>query len=178
MMVNYFFTADQHFGHSNVIKYCQRPFSSVAEMNDEIIIRHNEIVRPNDVVYHLGDFAFKHHQLYVQCLNGRHFLVKGNHDSSKELKVANFIKVELATMFKLKDSGIFIWLSHYAHRVWPQCHYGAMHLYGHSHGKLPGFGKSMDVGVDTNDYRPYALDEILSTLDKIPNEHLNNEREN
>ena len=59
-----------------------------------------------------------------------------------------------------------IFLSHYGHRVWNKSHHGAIHLFGHSHGTLPMFGKSMDVGVDTNNLYPYHLDEIMDIMFK------------
>ena len=52
-------------------------------------------------------------------------------------------------------------MSHYSHRVWSYSHHGSIHLYGHSHGNLPGFGRSFDIGVDTNDMKPYSIDEIV-----------------
>lgn len=76
------FTSDQHFGHQNIIKYCNRPFSSVTEMNEEIIRRHNEVVKPEDYVFFLGDFSmsFKSVELYAKRLNGKKHLIPGNHD--------------------------------------------------------------------------------------------------
>jgi calcineurin-like phosphoesterase family protein len=64
------------------------------------------------------------------------------------------------------DKKTHIFLSHYAHRVWNGSHKGVIHLYGHSHGSIPDYGKSMDVGVDTNNLKPYSLDEILSIMNK------------
>ena len=58
-MVNTFFTSDTHFGHANIIKYCNRPFSSLEEMNSTIIRNWNEMVKPEDTVFFLGDFCFK-----------------------------------------------------------------------------------------------------------------------
>ena len=54
---NFLFTANEHYGHANIIRYCNRPFTSVDEMDTEIIQRHNEIVKPKDVVIHAGDFT-------------------------------------------------------------------------------------------------------------------------
>jgi calcineurin-like phosphoesterase family protein len=53
----FFFTADEHYGHANIIRYCNRPFTSVDQMDAEIIQRHNEIVGLKDVVIHAGDFT-------------------------------------------------------------------------------------------------------------------------
>ena len=56
--MNRYFTADTHFGHGNIIKYCNRPFKNHLEMDDELIRRWNNVVSNEDEVYHLGDFEF------------------------------------------------------------------------------------------------------------------------
>lgn len=57
--MNIFFTSDTHFGHNNIIKLSNRPFSSVEEMNEGLIERWNDVVGAEDIVYHLGDFSLK-----------------------------------------------------------------------------------------------------------------------
>jgi calcineurin-like phosphoesterase family protein len=77
-----FFTSDPHFDHNNVIKYCERPFRDVGEMNRELIYRHNQKVGPEDRVFHLGDFSLNKRApgLYLPQMNGTHYLIAGNHD--------------------------------------------------------------------------------------------------
>jgi calcineurin-like phosphoesterase family protein len=78
------FTSDHHFGHTNILKYEKeaRPFETVEEMNEALIDRWNAVVRDNDMVFHLGDFAFgKHHISLAGRLKGRKKLVLGNHDT-------------------------------------------------------------------------------------------------
>lgn len=85
---NVFFTSDTHFCHSNVIGFCKRPFSSVEEMDEALIKAWNEVVPPNGIVFHLGDFAFGDIEKWrpiVSKLNGDIVLIKGNHDI-KQLK--------------------------------------------------------------------------------------------
>lgn len=77
-----FFTSDFHIGHAAIIKYCNRPFKDVNEMNDEIVLRFNSIVKSEDVCFHLGDFAFNEKLVapFLTRLNGTHHLISGNHD--------------------------------------------------------------------------------------------------
>ena len=79
-----FLISDTHFMHSNILKYCNRPFKDVEEINQYIIKRLNSIIKKNDIVYHLGDFAFGNLDYIsdiVLKLNGRIRLILGNHDS-------------------------------------------------------------------------------------------------
>lgn len=83
-MVSTWFTSDTHFGHKNILEYEKdaRPFSSVEEMNEQLIINWNNAVRPQDIIYHLGDFAFGKHNIDIAVrLNGRKRLILGNHDT-------------------------------------------------------------------------------------------------
>ena len=78
-----FFTSDQHFGHHNIIDYCDRPFGDVGEMDEVIIAGWNETVGVEDEVWVLGDFAMGDRARglgYLQRLNGTKYLVAGNHD--------------------------------------------------------------------------------------------------
>lgn len=79
-----FLTSDTHFGHANIIKYCDRPFESVGHMNEEMVRNWNKRVGPSDTVYHLGDFAMGPKDLwpgYRKYLNGRIIFTVGNHDT-------------------------------------------------------------------------------------------------
>jgi calcineurin-like phosphoesterase family protein len=77
-----YFTSDHHFWHTNIIKYCNRPFVSVEEMNEALIQNWNDLVLPEDEVYYLGDFsmAARPVEIYTSRLNGIKYLVPGNHD--------------------------------------------------------------------------------------------------
>lgn len=162
-----FFTADTHFDHKNIIRYCNRPFQSVKEMNESIIDNWNTTIGKNDFVYHLGDFAFADAQRQEQIarsLNGSIHLIRGNHDRQipkcfQSVTYLNEIRVEDPDSPHGKQ---VIVLCHYAMRVWNKSHYGAWHLYGHSHGTLENDPNSLsiDVGVDTNNFKPYSYDDV------------------
>ena len=82
-MAKHFIIADTHFYHKNIIEYAERPFQSVAEMNDALVKNWNSVVSPEDIVYHLGDVAFGNRSNFVNIihrLNGQIILIKGNHD--------------------------------------------------------------------------------------------------
>lgn len=75
-------TSDPHFWHSNVIKYCNRPFATSEEMNEALVRNWNAVVAPEDLVYVLGDFALAARavETILPRLNGRKILILGNHD--------------------------------------------------------------------------------------------------
>ena len=85
MNENVWFTSDTHFNHANIIKYCNRPFASVEEMNEKLIENWNSVVGKDDLTWCLGDFCLgpdqkKHIPELVSKLNGRINLILGNHD--------------------------------------------------------------------------------------------------
>jgi len=161
----YWFTADEHYYHSNIIKFCNRPFSSVIEMNEEIIRRNNEVVENNDIVVHAGDFAFKSsHESVVKLikqLKGIHIFVRGSHDK--------WLNDRSHEIWEINIKGIYVVVCHYAMRVWPKSHFNSILLYGHSHGGLEPIGKSYDVGVDSNNFYPYSFEQIKDIMKHRPN---------
>lgn len=176
--VRIFFTADHHFGHANIIKYCNRPYTSVTEMDRDLIARWNAVVGENDVVYHLGDFTLGgpcKAQRYFAQLNGVIHALPGSHDirwfDKQEYlsRSGHVIQCEpplktLELCFENNPRPLVIVLCHYAMRVWDRSHYGAFHLYGHSHGRLPPQGRAMDIGVDVRP-EPFELEEIKTLLE-------------
>lgn len=176
-MKNTWFISDTHFGHANIIKYSNRPYSHVDEMNEALIQNWNALVKPDDIIYHLGDFAFMQWRDFSQMvwkLNGHIQFIRGNHDKmidQHEVELLRSGKIEtIQNYLEIKPAGQMIVLFHYGQRVWNKSHHGSIHLYGHSHGSLPPHGKSVDVGVDckeiTAEYRPIHLDEVTTYMSK------------
>lgn len=163
------FTADQHFGHKNIIKYCDRPFSSIEEMDSEIISRWNSVVKPSDNVYVLGDFTLQTNALrYGELLIGNKFFIQGSHDYRWFGNVPhwNYLPPIHSLRYKRKgDHPLVIVLCHYSIRKWYKSHYGSYHLYGHSHcGINDPLPNSMDVGVDCHNFYPVSLEQVLEKL--------------
>lgn len=161
-----FFTSDHHFGHSNIIKYCNRPFKNVDDMNESMIKNWNEVVKSGDTVYYVGDFCFDPNPAkFLYRLNGKKILIKGNHDG-KPKKEHGWSHI--CDYNEVKHEKQHIVLCHYAMRVWNRSHYGAWMLYGHSHGSLPDDPQllSIDVGVDCHEYRPISFEEIKNIMSR------------
>lgn len=159
-MKHIYFTSDTHFGHANIIKYCNRPFSSVDEMDDYLITKWNETIPPDGVVYHLGDFAFYRNKREVTALlsklNGQKILVVGNHDHEATRKSPGWYAIYRTCTVGISGKSLFL-----AHH--PKDHFlGDIHLHGHTHNTIPATPRKRDVGVDTvPGYRPLALHEVL-----------------
>lgn len=172
-MTNIWFTADTHFGHANIIKYSNRPFDNVEEMNNALISNWNKVVGDKDIVYHLGDFCFGNPRNYITQLNGDIVhLIRGSHDKNSQqyIDCGNLIIIQPDGLHDEYGNPRFITLGHYAMRSWHLSHYASWHLFGHHHGNLEPYGLSFDVGVDCWGYFPVSLDEVaekMKTLNPI-----------
>jgi len=168
--MNFFFTADLHFGHKGILKHTDRPWKSCEEMDQALIDNWNNIVPPKkSFIYVIGDFAWKDHEKYLQRLNGHITLITGSHDRMSKVKLASFHNVfEGSKMISLQTNdnrSLKFFADHCCHRVWEKGHYGLPHIFGHSHGRLKTFNMSVDVGVDNKklcDYEPIPLDILLT----------------
>ena len=98
---------------------------------------------------------------WFNALHGKKILIVGNHDSKACLKLP---WKEVCEVKQIRYKGHRIWLSHYAHRTWPNSYHGALHLYGHSHGMLADYRRSMDVGVDVHEFKPISGDQVVEML--------------
>lgn len=171
MRHNEFVTGDTHFGHKAVIRYEDRPWETVDEMDEALIESWNKKVPARGaIVYHLGDFSFRRQEeteAIFHRLNGTIRLIRGNHDHRK-------LKGFLAEHFDWvrdyyeckNDAGMKVVMSHYPLLTWNKCHHGSWMLHGHSHGNLKDTGcRRMDVGVDTHpSHEPYSYDEVLEFM--------------
>lgn len=170
-----FFTADHHFGHSNIIKYENRPFANAQEMDEEMIKRWNQRGGPKDQVYHLGDVSLLRPETTKEILdrlNDKIYLVKGNHDKSvlKPVCAKRFEWIKDYHFLKVPN-GPMIALMHYCLRVWDRKRHDVQHLFVHSHSNLPEIKEELavNVGVDCWDFYPASLEELKSKMEeKMP----------
>ena len=187
--MNYWFTSDYHFFHKNIIKYENRPFKSVEEMNETIIKKHNERVKDGDIVYFLGDYAFyasKAKQFrgegmpiraenILKKLKGKFQMIRGNHDkSTNKINIPNYRII-------LNKGGIYINLIHRPQDtvIYDYSYYYPLTLAGHVHSKWQTkeiekdgkIGLIVNVSIENNNYYPFKFDEILTIYHRWLNSH-------
>lgn len=181
--VNTWFTSDLHLNHSKIIEYCNRPFSSVEEMNESLINNWNSIVKPNDIVFCLGDIALGGSTAWntlIPRLNGKIHLILGNHDVKnwKESYRNLFESVSEQLTIEI-DKKTFI-LTHFPllcyHGTWGT-EMNIWNLIGHVHTLRSNnsgkdferlqylFPTQYDVGVDFNNYTPISFQEVKEKID-------------
>lgn len=177
-----FFVSDTHWWHTNIIKYCNRPFDTVEEMNEKLISNWNSVVNKEDTVFHLGDFAFcgpTKAKVILEQLNGNIILVKGNHDYDSILKLFNKVYDQLI----IKIGEELIYLNHFPFLTYAGAYRENVYqLFGHVHsckhsdniedeevktilegdiGRLQYLlPRQYDVGVDNNNFTPITWKQI------------------
>ncbi len=149
--------SDTHFGHSNVIEYGRRPFSSCAEMDDFMVTAWNETVRDQDIVYHLGDVYFHNGFEALPKLKGRKRLVLGNHDDPKDKYLySSFQQISAWRMFP--EFGIL--LTHVPVHESALRVKNLINVHGHIHQRSLMDPRYACVSVEHTDYRPINIDEL------------------
>lgn len=168
-----FFSADTHFGHANIIRFCDRPFRTVEEMDETLVANWNDRVGGNDTVYFLGDLFFRASADRVKDilgrLKGRKHLVIGNHDLSwmdRELVGRHF--VEASNFLDVSDGGRHLVMCHYPLLCWGGEGKSWM-IHGHIHNNrhmdywplLQVRERVLNAGVEINGYAPVSFEELL-----------------
>jgi calcineurin-like phosphoesterase family protein len=180
---NIFFTSDTHFYHKNIINFCKRPFNDLQEMHKEIIRMWNETVRPNDIVFILGDIIFGGANAYEEILpqlNGKKYLILGNHDYKNFTtnKCKYFEAVYDKMFIAVNDQEII--LNHEPLLCFGgQLNNHIWHLFGHVHTTkdlnlkgncdaqrmfLMATPTMYDVGMDFNDYKPISFAKVKEII--------------
>ena len=191
-----FLTSDSHWGHSNILHLCNRPWLRpgdmvdhpggykvwaspeikelrTLEMDEALIDRWNAVVGKRDLVYHLGDFAYNKTwttqdlDKVFNRLNGKIILVKGNHGKLAWGCRSRF-HAAYDGLAEVDVDGQTVVLCHYAMRTWKGSHRGAFHIYGHSHGTLSDDpnSRSFDVGVDCHNFAPISFEQVKEIMSK------------
>jgi calcineurin-like phosphoesterase family protein len=182
-----FYISDTHFGHANILHFDNRPFGSVADMEDEMVKRWNAVVKPGDTVYILGDFCWQKEPEWIRILNrlnGGKVLIRGNHDLKNPSVRLRGMFQDIKEYKEITDNGRHIIMCHYPILFYkaaynPDCYM----LCGHVHTTRENdfldkwkdelrktrtrigdsYGQIINVGcmLPYMDYTPRTLDEIL-----------------
>ena len=178
------YAADTHFGHANIIRLCNRPFSDVTEMDETMIRNWNKVVNQDDIVYIVGDFCFRNDLgagYYLSRLNGKKILVRGNHDKWIEADAAAAAMlhsvVNITHTFDQSLSGHHISLCHYPLMTWPGK--DSYMVFGHIHNNTnldfwPYIRKNerlLNAGVDINNFCPVTLEQLIHNNKKFKEVH-------
>lgn len=150
--------SDTHFGHANIIKYCNRPFKSTEEMDDTIIKNWNSVVKDGDIVYHLGDVYMGKTPGFLSNLKGRKRLILGNHDNGKDqLLQKTFQKIDVWRMFP--EFGLL--LTHVPVSLNTLSEKCPVNVHGHIHNDDKAYGKQYrNVSVEVVNYTPVNIETL------------------
>ncbi|MBU0459462.1 MAG: 2'-5' RNA ligase family protein [Nanoarchaeota archaeon] len=156
---------DLHLDHTNIIKYCKRPFNSTKEMNDTLVKNWNRTVKKNDVVLFLGDLAFgkgsRKTDYWLKKLNGNIIFVRGNHDKSNEIDFYESVMV--------RYGGHRLFVTHDPRDI--PAKWDGWSICGHHHNNKPDEfplinkkTKRINVGVELIDYKPILIDDLIKEI--------------
>ena len=176
-----YYIADMHLGHRNVLRFDNRPFETVEEMEEKVIQNWNGRVTEEDTVYVLGDAFWKSENdsvRVIQRLNGHKRLIRGNHDRVHGR--LRFYWESIEHYAEIKDGDTLVILSHYPILFYRNQHYGAVMLYGHVHNShewqqvekwkreqwamdIPSRLINVGCMMDYMGYTPRTLEELLAS---------------
>lgn len=166
-----FFVSDTHFGHKKILKHENRPFETVEEMNENLIIAWNQVVPEDGYVVVVGDFCWNKKDQFkylTKILHGEKIFVKGNHDNMPICKTwPDMLSV------KVEDDDFehdyqYIVCCHFPMSVWDKSHYGSWHVHGHIHSRpLSQKKHRYHVGVDVNPhYAPISYSALKEKINQ------------
>ena len=180
-----FFTSDTHFGHTNIITFCNRPFKNVEEMNETLIENWNKVVGKDDIVFHLGDFCLGGPEEWTRILerlNGKIYLIVGNHDIRNIAQGYRGSFEHIAMQMYIEIGKRKIFLNHCPFLCFGGAYKDTWQLFGHVHTSPRStnidtprlnalFPTQYDVGVDNNNFAPVSYKEVRSTILKQVEEY-------
>ena len=166
-----YFTSDTHFGQERSRIISKRPYETVEEMTEDLIAKWNETVKPEDTVYHCGDFGLYE---YRKFLNGKIVLICGNYEddmSDEELYEYGFDEVHRGT-YSIKYNGTVITMQHEPYKIRDKRHLnksGIINLFGHLHKLCLAKEYGVNVGVDLHNFKPIDIDTVMFYVNGIKN---------
>lgn len=176
-MTNTYITSDLHFSHKKILQFSPKRkevlnCETIEDMNEALIKHWNETVRPEDTIYHLGDFMFPNKDTKLKDilprLNGKKIFILGNHDNIKWFEALNDHTLELHQYLEINYNGKDIILFHFPIVAWNKMEHESLHFFGHCHGSYnPEDNKSLDCGFD-NHFKILTMEEAIQIADSKP----------
>lgn len=180
-------TSDTHYGHANMvagisewkdISRC-RPFITIDEMNDVLVTNINNVVKEQDLLFHLGDWSLGGSENIERFRKRLHVkeihLITGNHNAfiRKNMEHYGHFFHILPDLYTITIDKTFLVLCHYPLASWEKCSHGSLMLHGHIHSNpltKHKIGRILDIGIDgSTEFRPYNLrEEIIPFLKNQP----------
>ena len=164
MARNIFFISDTHWGHENIIYHCNRPFEDHHDMDNEMIRKWNERVQPEDLVIHLGDFAWsiQHAKRVRMQLNGTIQLIIGNHDPVIKLaQTGMFQKMMESKKGESIDASLKgVLFTHRPIIMNGQC----INVHGHTHNLENTKANHVNISCEHTNYAPLTLEELQKLI--------------
>jgi calcineurin-like phosphoesterase family protein len=172
---NTFFISDPHFDHVNILRYANRPFRSVEEMNDTILRRYNEVVRDDSLVFFLGDMAFgrgsRTPKWWLSQLRGHIIYIKGSHDHG--IRPTN--TVDCHDVYVLDTGAGKVLLTHEPSQAHDRFRKEQVKMewewmiHGHTHDTrlINVQRRSVCVCVEAINYRPISLQQIREAINGV-----------
>lgn len=169
-MSNIFFSSDLHLGHENFLTFVDddgnliRPFSSVEEMDEMIIERHNKVVGPSDKWYCLGDLGFDMPNLEAKLsrMNGKKRLILGNHDYPRKRDFEMYFRHFEKVMESRRIGNVLF--THRPVYLGPHEVKIAANVHGHIHERVLPDDRYLNISVEQINYTPVSIDWIIKTL--------------
>ncbi len=164
-----YFISDIHFSDERIMRLCNRPFENADKMDEYIIDNWNKRVNKDDDVYILGDISKEYYPNIYSKLNGKKYLILGNHDYAfKNELLSTYCFEEVLDIKTININKQKVILCHYPIMDWEDSHLGSIHLYGHIHNKnLPEIENyykdklAFNVSADVLGFIPRTLEEIV-----------------
>ena len=183
-MANIWFTSDLHLSHKQEFLWSPRGFKDQHEMNEVLVENWNKVVKPDDIVYNLGDMALTDPEdalKYLLRLNGKHYWIYGNHDTTKKI---NYFLDEVPNLYDIgyawviKESKYSLYLSHYPTLTTnfddKKFSQHVINLHGHTHQRTNWLQLEnpfmYHVGVDSHNCTPVHIDEVITDIKNRWNE--------
>jgi calcineurin-like phosphoesterase family protein len=168
------YTADQHHGHKNIIRQCNRPWKSIDRMDRDIITNMNDALKPGDTLHHIGDFCWfgPDRMHFYETLMRKyrddvtHHLILGNHDELNPFKYVKLGFASIHTSLKIDSAFGHTFILNHDPCVHDIVKDIGILICGHIHGLFKIAHRTINVGVDVWDFKPVSEETLITLVEE------------